>query len=96
MLRLTQIENIPEYVERISFGACGTSGYARGGYGIGYTDTKSGKYVRLAGTNKSEKSYSVIHEGINLLLENGWKFDDSVPFFTRQRENIRADFIRKK
>ena len=95
MLRLTQIKNIPEYVERIGFGAGGTSEYAPGGYAIGYTDPKSGKHVRLARTIKSEKSYSVIHESINLLLENGWKFDDSVPFFTRQREWIRAEFVRK-
>lgn len=96
MLRLTQIKNIPEYVERISFCARGTSEYSPGGYFFGYTDTKSGEYVSLASTIKSEKSYSVIHESINLLLENGWKFDDSVPFFTRQRPGIRADFVRKK
>ena len=96
MLRLTQIKKIPEYVERITFGARGTSEYSPGGYFFGYTDTKSGDYVRLVRTIKSEKSYSVIHESINLILDNGWQFDDSVPFFTRQRPDIVAHFVREK
>ena len=96
MLRLTQIKKIPEYVERITFSARGTSEYSPGGYFFGYTDTKSGDYVRLVRTIKSEKSYSVIHESINLILDNGWQFDDSVPFFTRQRPDIVAHFVREK